>query len=147
MLRIVPSQSAAQAKGYYTHSDYFTEDQERPGVWRGKLAERLGLSGLVENDEFEALCEHRHQQTGERLTQRTRSNRTVGYDFNFHAPKSVTLLQALSGDERILTAFQQSVDETMQLIESDVQTRVRKGSVYEDRTTGELALGPVVARL
>ena len=113
MLRIVPSQSAAQAKGYYTHFDYFTEDQERPGVWRGKLAERLRLSGLVENDDFEALCEHRHQQTGERLTQRTRSNRTVGYDFNFHAPKSVTLLQALSGDERILTAFQQSVDETM----------------------------------
>ena len=141
MLRIVPSSSAAQAKGYYTQSDYYTEDQERPGVWRGKLAERLGLSGLVEKDDFEALCENRHPQTGERLTQRTRSNRTVGYDFNFHAPKSVTLLQALFGDERILEAFQQSVDETMQLIEADVQTRVRKGSVYEDRTTGELVWG------
>ena len=43
MLRIIQTQSAAQAKSYYSHSDYYTEDQELAGVWKGKGAERLGL--------------------------------------------------------------------------------------------------------
>jgi len=141
MLRIIPTYNAGQAKSYYSHADYYTEDQELPGHWGGKLAERLGLQGTVEKAQFEALCDNRHPATGERITSRTRSHRTIGYDFNFHAPKSVTLLQALSGDDRILTAFQGAVDETMQLIEADMQARVRKGKVYENRTTGEMVWG------
>lgn len=141
MLRINPTHNAGQAKGYYSRSDYYTEDQELPGVWRGKGAERLGLAGTVEKHQFEALCDNLHPTTGERITQRTRSHRTIGYDFNFHAPKSLTLLHALGGDGQVLTAFQDSVDETMRLIEADVQARVRKDKVYEDRTTGEMVWG------
>src|SRR5882724_3718301 len=105
MLRIVPTQSAIQAKSYYSHSDYYTEDQELPGVWRGKGADRLGLAGPVAKEHFDALCENRHPATGERITASTRDNRTVGYDFNFHAPKSFSLLHALTDDPALLRAF------------------------------------------
>ena len=138
MLRIVQARSAHQAKSYYSHSDYYTEGQELAGVWRGRGAERLGLAGLVEKADFNALCDNRHPTTGERVTAGDRGNRTVGYDFNFHAPKSLSLLHALTDDPAILTAFQASVDDTMRLIEADAQARVRKGGVEADRTTGEL---------
>ena len=49
MLRIHHSASAAQAKQYYTQAlgraDYYAQGGEGPGVWFGKGAERLGLSG------------------------------------------------------------------------------------------------------
>jgi conjugative relaxase-like TrwC/TraI family protein len=138
MLRIVPTSSAAQAKSYYSQADYYTEDQELPGLWRGQAAARLGLEGTVEKAQFEALCDNRHPETGEPITLATRANRTVGYDFNFHAPKSLSLLHATTNETRLLQAFQDSVDETMQLIEADMQARVRKGYQYQDRTTGEM---------
>ena len=138
MLRIVQARSAAQAKSYYSHSDYYTEGQELAGVWRGKGADRLGLASLVEKHQFDALCDNRHPATGEQVTAAQRGDRTVGYDFNFHAPKSLSLLHALTDDPALLTAFQASVDETMRLIEADAQARVRKGGVEADRTTGEL---------
>jgi conjugative relaxase-like TrwC/TraI family protein len=138
MLRIVPTQSAAQAKSYYSTSDYYTADQELPGVWKGKGAERLGLAGTVEKAQFEALCDNLHPSTGEPITAATRSNRTVGYDFNFHAPKSLSLLHGVTNDTRLLAAFQSSVDETMALVEADMQTRVRKSGQDTNRTTGEM---------
>ena len=139
MLRVVPARSAAQAKSYYSHSDYYTEDQELAGVWRGKAADRLGLAGTVGKRDFDALCDNRHPASGERVTARDRADRTVGYDFNFHAPKSLSLLHALTGDEAVLRAFQESVDDAMRLVEADMCTRVRKGKVYTDRPTGEMA--------
>jgi conjugative relaxase-like TrwC/TraI family protein len=138
MLRIVPTQSAAQAKTYYRTSDYYTADQELPGVWNGKGADRLGLAGTVEQDPFEAVCDNLHPTTGEPITAATRSHRTVGYDFNFHAPKSLSLLHAITNDPRLLAAFQTSVDETMALVEADMQTRVRKNGQDTNRTTGEM---------
>ncbi|MGL6075440.1 MAG: MobF family relaxase [Fimbriiglobus sp.] len=138
MLRIVSTQSAAQAKSYYSQSDYYTADQELPGLWRGKGADRLGLAGTVEKTQFEALCDNRHPTSGESITLATRANRTVGYDFNFHAPKSLSLYHAMTNDAQLLAAFQDSVDETMSLIEADMQTRVRKGKQDTERTTGEM---------
>ena len=51
----------------------------------------------------------------------------MGYDFNFHPPKSLSVLYSLTKDERILDAFRESVNETMLLdMEPEMQTRVRK---------------------
>ena len=138
MLRIVPTSSAAQAKSYYRQADYYTQDQELPGVWHGRGAARLGLTGNVDKAQFDALCDNLNPTTGEPITLATRANRTVGYDFNFHAPKSLSLLQAMTNDASLLQAFQTAVDETMALIEADMQTRVRKGYQYQERTTGNM---------
>ncbi len=139
MLRIVSQTSAAAAKRYYSAADYYSEGQEIIGRWHGHAAERLGLSGQVTREAFEELCDNRHPVTGEQLTQRSKSERRVGYDFNFSVPKSYSLLYGLTGDEGMMLAFREAVQETMQEIEADMKTRVRKNGAQADRVTGNLA--------
>src|ERR1700678_2882872 len=126
MIRVTPQKSAKDAKRYYATADYYSEGQEIIGLWGGKGAEKLGLSGTVDKGSFERLCDNLDPRTGEQLTVRTRTERTVGYDFTFSVPKSVSLLYALSGDKGILEAFRDSVDETMREMEAEMKTRVRK---------------------
>ena len=139
MLRVIASRNA---KEYFAESlkreDYYSEGQEVSGDWNGIAAERLGLSGAVTTAAFESLCDNKIPGTDERLTQRNKSNRTVGYDFNFHCPKSVSVAYEFTQDERILGAFKMSVNQTMREIESEIKTRVRKQGANENRTTGNM---------
>src|SRR5580700_9354523 len=138
MIRITQQDNAKAAKSYYTTADYYSEGQEIVGSWGGKGAARLGLSGTVDKFSFERLCDNLNPQTGEPLTARTRSERTVGYDFTFSVPKSVSLLYAMSGDHDIMEAFRGAVDETMREIETEMKTRVRRDGQDTDRTTGNM---------
>ena len=142
MLRVVAHKSAAAAKAYYTEGlkreDYYSEKQEVIGQWHGLAAELLGLEGKVAAKDFAALAENRHPLTGERLTPRTKIDRRVGYDLNFHAPKSLSVLYALTGDKRILEAFRSAVIETMSSIETATTTRVRQKGAQSERVTGNL---------
>jgi len=138
MIRITQQDSPEGAKRYYAKADYYSEGQELVGSWGGKGASRLGLEGTVDKVSFERLCDNLHPKTGEQLTVRTRTERTVGYDFTFSVPKSVSLLYARTGDEEILGAFRGAVDETMHEIETEIKTRVRKKGQDTDRTTGNM---------
>jgi conjugative relaxase-like TrwC/TraI family protein len=142
MLRVTPSVSVAAAKSYYTKSlsreEYYSQDQEIVGQWFGKAADKLGLRGQVQQAQFEALCDNINPATGKKLTARTKSNRRVGYDLNFHCPKSVSLVYAHTKDDTILSAFRESVRETMQELEVEMQTRVRQNKKDEDRMTGNM---------
>jgi conjugative relaxase-like TrwC/TraI family protein len=144
MLRIIQNSSAAGAKGYYSTADYYSEGQEHQGIWRGEGAARLGLSGTVQQEAWDALCDNRHPATGKPLTPRQKKIRRIGYDFNFHVPKSLSLLYGLTEDPRILEAFRASVDETMQEMEAEAKTRVRKGGGNEDRVSGNLVWGEFI---
>ena len=155
MLRITCSENAKQAKSYYTTSlkyegkahklgSYYAEEQEIVGQWQGNGAERLGLSGRVDQKSFEALCDNHVPGTRDCLTARMKENRRVGYDFNFNCPKSVSVVHALTGDERVLGAFRESVAETMRQIESGMNTRVRIANAHEDRRTGNMVWGEFV---
>jgi conjugative relaxase-like TrwC/TraI family protein len=139
MLRVVASRNA---KEYFKESlskeDYYSEGQEIKGEWQGIGAQKLGLSGPVNQEVFDALCENRKPGTDERLTQRNRDNRIVGYDFNFHCPKSVSVVYEFTQDNRILEAFKDSVNQTMREIETETKTRVRKNGADENRTTANL---------
>lgn len=142
MLRMTPSQNAEAAKQYFgksmVRSDYYSEGQEIAGLWGGRAAQMLGLKGQVEQESYFALCDNLHPQTGEKLSPRQKENRRAGYDFTFSAPKSVSVLYELSGDERILLAFRDSVKETMDELEPEMKTRVRKNGRDEDRITGNM---------
>ncbi len=142
MIRMVQSSSEGQAKSYFSDAllkaDYFINDQELNGRWHGKIAERLGVTGFATKETFFALCENKNPVTGGKLTPRTKEERTVGYDINFHCPKSISILHALSNDSHLLDAFSESVAATMQDIEQDAKTRVRNKGIYADRETGEL---------
>src|SRR6476620_9716604 len=104
MLRIIQQDSAKDAKRYYSTADYLSEGQEIVGVWGGRAARMLGLDGVVDKESFDRLCDNLSPQDGKPLTARTRSDRTVGYDFSFSVPKSVSLMYALSGDAQIMDA-------------------------------------------
>ena len=139
MLRVIASRNA---KEYFKESlskeDYYTEGQEIRGEWQGIGAQKLGLSGPVNPEAFEALCENKKPGTDQRLTQRNKGNRIVGYDFNFHCPKSVSVVYEFTKDERILDAFKDSVNQTMREIETESKTRVRQNGANENRTTGNM---------
>lgn len=141
MLRICTIKSSEAAKTYYTDPDavdYYTAGMEKPGIWGGLGAERLGLKGAVDKEDFHKLCDNTTPGTGKQWTSRNKKNRRVGYDFNFHAPKSVSVLHALTGDDAICVTFERAVFETMRQIEKDMATRVRIGGEDVDRTTGNL---------
>ena len=106
--------------------------------WGGKGAQRLGLAGVVFIEDFEALCHNIHPQTGKKLTVRTKAGRRIGYDMTIDVPKSVSILQAFSKDNRIMEAYQNALDETLTEIETNVQTRVRVKNQKADRTTGNM---------
>src|SRR5436853_6866443 len=138
MIRVMQQNSGSAAKKYYATADYYSEGQEIVGSWGGKAASRLGLEGTVDKSSFEQLCDNVDPRTGKPLTVRTRSDRTVGYDFTFSVPKSVSLLYAMSGDQEILGAFRSAVNDTMRDIETEMKTRVRKNREDTERVTGNM---------
>ncbi|WP_406684318.1 relaxase domain-containing protein [Seonamhaeicola sp. MEBiC1930] len=143
MIRMFQSSTSAQAKDYFkdalAKADYYLEDQEVNGQFNGRIAKRLGLEGqTVDRAAFEKLCDNINPKDGGSLTPRTVANRRVGYDISFHCPKSVSILHALGEDKQVLSAFEQSVHETMLEMQEDMQTRVRSQGQNEDRDTKEL---------
>lgn len=142
MLRIIQNTSVSGAMNYFQTADYYSRGEELQGRWHGKAAAMLGLSGEVQKKDWDLLCQNRHPQTGATLTQRMKSTRRVGYDFNFRAPKSLSVLYGLTGDERIMNAFRDAVNATMTDMEAEMQTRIRKGGKEDaDRTTGNFVYG------
>jgi conjugative relaxase-like TrwC/TraI family protein len=143
VLRVIVQANAAAAQSYYANAggagEYYAEGQEQAGEWGGLAGKRLGLEGRVEKEAFDALCENRQPTTGERITARTKVARRVGFDLNFHVPKSVSVVYGLTGDLAVLQAFKDSVRETLADLETETRTRVRTGGQDETRTTGNLA--------
>jgi conjugative relaxase-like TrwC/TraI family protein len=136
MLNVGEQKSAEGAKAYFVKSDYLSEGQELVGEWSGEGAKLLGLHGEVQKEDFDRLCDNLHPKTGEQFTPVTRSGRRVGYDLTWSAPKSISAVHALTGDEDILKAFKDSIHETMRDMEKELCTRVRKGGEDHDRVTG-----------
>src|ERR1700730_7422747 len=121
---------------------------KEPGIWAGRGAERLGVHGPVQRSQFVALLRNEDPTTGKRLTARmntsrqedgeTVSNRQGGYGLVFGVPKSLSIYLAITGDQVVENIAGSAVDETMGAMESEMQCKVRKEGLYEDRRTGEL---------
>ncbi|MEQ8909405.1 MAG: MobF family relaxase [Vicingaceae bacterium] len=145
MLRIYNSTTSSDIKGYFQQSlskeDYYSKDVQISGKWHGKLAAEFGLSGTIQQEDFYRLIDNQHPQTGEQVTERMAANRRVGYDLTFNAPKSVSLAYAATKDERILEAFNKSVQDTMQEVETVARTRVDTNGVKSLRETGNIVYG------
>ena len=135
------------AARHLEHSDYYDEQRRVQGEWQGRGAELLGLNGDVTREQFEAIREGLHPETGEFLRPRHSADR-VGedgaeqskarslYDLTFSAPKSVSIQALVGGDERLIAAHDQAVREALAEAENYAATRVRMDGANEDRTTG-----------
>jgi conjugative relaxase-like TrwC/TraI family protein len=148
MLRVNAFNEGQGIKNYYENSlssgDYYLQkddqkNQEINGDWGGRLSEQLGLQGRVTREDFFKLLENINPKNNEQLTARTVKGRRVGYDFNFHVPKSFSVLEAITQDENLTNAFKESVRETMEYIEGQMETRVRKGNQSVDRLSQNMA--------
>src|ERR1700748_2581483 len=103
MLRITMSVSPEAAAKYFDSAlekaDYYAKSEASgKGIWGGKGAERLGLSGDVRREYFVSLGSNRNPGSDRNLTERTKERRRAGYDFTFSVPKSVSLYLAETGD-------------------------------------------------
>ena len=139
MLRVTQKTSASGTHDYFF--GYYSEVELDVAMWHGKAAEQLGLNGKIQEKDFEALCHNINPSTGEQLTARNAKDRTVGYDFTFSVPKSVSLVYALTEDKDIIKAFNASIEKTLVELEKHAETRVRINGKSENRQTGNLVWG------
>jgi conjugative relaxase-like TrwC/TraI family protein len=155
MLTISKPLSAGQARAYHheefsnVQENYYSEGDRIRGEWHGKLAEKWGLLGGVQEEQFRRLSDGQHPITGEQLvryqTAREYANengKTVkamehraGWDATFSAPKSVSLTALVGGDERVQDAHRASVGVALDEMERSVQARL--GGNLPPETTGK----------
>jgi len=123
---------------YYTIGDYYTKDGNEPSEWGGKLAASLGLSGEVDPKQFEALLGGKvgDQQLGRRRKDGIQHH--PGWDFNISAPKSISILALVTGDERILAAHERAVGVALAYLEEHAELRRRVEGEVVNETTGRL---------
>lgn len=131
--------------GYYTslaREDYYTEGGEPVGLWLGKGAEKLGLSGAVAKETFLELFNG--FQDGERLVQNAgKDNHRPGWDLTFSAPKSVSVLWSQVDQETALeirAAHLSAVEKAVGYLEQEaLWTRRGKGGLEHERCEAVVA--------
>src|SRR6266478_3032531 len=135
------------AQRHLQQSDYYDQNRTVEGKWHGRGAELLGLKGEVTSEDFEAVRQGLDPQTGEFLRQRHGADRIASngeeqskarslYDMTFSAPKSVSVMAIVGGDERLVAAHETAVREALEEAEKYSATRVRLAGLNENRTTG-----------
>ncbi|KCZ52163.1 MobF family relaxase [Hyphomonas pacifica] len=136
--------SVAAAVSYFKHmaeDEYYTGqgEAEADGEWDGRGAERLALEGPVSKADFEAALNGHDPRTSTRLTQIGKSH-APGWDMTFSAPKSVSVMWALSSPAervRIEAAHRQAVRAaTTHLEDHHAFTRRGKGGAIREPVAG-----------
>ena len=120
-------------------NDYYAEGETVSGRWQGQLAARLGLvegQAIQAGDTaFRMLRENVNPANGEKLTQRNVEGSIRFFDFQCSAQKSVSLLRALTGDERLATAHDLAAAEAFVELETFAACRVRAGAAASSQAT------------
>ena len=124
---------------YYTVGDYYTKGGNEPSEWFGKLAVDLGLSGAVDPKLFRDFLAG---QVGDQQLGRHRADGEIqhhpGWDFAVNAPKSVSIMALVAGDERVLAAHEGAVTAAISYLEEQAQLRRRDDGKIIHETTGRI---------
>src|SRR6202522_1667543 len=129
--------------------NYWKQGDTILGEWQGRMAERYGLAGAIDEQHFARLSEGQNPLTGGQLVRHrngqeytTADGATVkpvehraGWDATFSAPKSVSLTALVGGDDRVREAHRQAV--TIALTELELYTQARIGGNNPAETTGK----------
>jgi conjugative relaxase-like TrwC/TraI family protein len=131
--------TATNIARYYTVGDYYSKGSEEPSEWGGAIAADLGLAGTVDPEQFKELLAGRvnGQQLG-----RHRSDGEIqhhpGWDFAVNAPKSVSIIALVMGDNRVVAAHEQAVGKALDYLEEHAALRRREEGEIVHYTTGRL---------
>ncbi|MEH1922790.1 MobF family relaxase, partial [Nostoc sp.] len=129
--------------------NYFIKNYYHQGksLWSGQGAEKLGLSGAVDDEEaFKNIIEGQKPDGREVLNARVvkekgKGERRAALDCTFSAPKSVSLMALVGGDTRLIDAHHQALKETLELIEQRyAYTRVTDDNKRHRVKTGNLVV-------
>src|ERR1700753_2412110 len=155
MLTISKPLSASQAQTYHAkeftsaEQSYWKHDDRALGEWYGKLADKFGLAGGVDEQHFARLADGQHPFTGEQLVRHrivqeyegadgkavAPVEHRAGWDATFSAPKSVSLTALVGGDDRVRDAHRQAVNVALNELERYTQARIGGNNPAE--TTGQ----------
>ena len=131
--------SPGHAAHYFSpQDDYYTK--EGNGIWLGQGAQRLGLTGEVDQARFRAVLEGRLPDGG-RIRETFKLSvaaKRHGWDFTFSAPKSVSLQALVGGDQAVIEAHNKAVRTAVALMERYVNARRKVGGRSHREQTGNL---------
>jgi len=129
----------ANVARYYTVGDYYTKGDAEHSEWGGRIASDLGLSGPVDPGIFQDLLagDVRGQQLGRRRAE-GQIEHHPGWDFAVNAPKSVSIMALVRGDERIIDAHERAVGTAISYLEEHAELRRRAGGDVVHETSGRL---------
>ena len=124
---------------YYTVGDYYTKGADEHSEWGGRIATELGLEGEVDPAVFKELLAGK---VGDQQLGRRRKDGNIqhhpGWDFAVNAPKSVSIMALVAGDDRIIEAHEQAVGVALTYLEEHATMRHRVDGEVTEKTTGRL---------
>ncbi|MFP1130788.1 MobF family relaxase [Asticcacaulis sp. W401b] len=135
--------SSGQAASYFESDDYYSEGGVSPSEWQGEGAKALDLKGEVDRDRFKELLEGKLPDGTTLGTNKSDVlEHRPGWDLTLSAPKSVSVMALVAGDERLVEAHAKAASVTMAFIEEfAAETRVRGKDGVEHVQTGNLVIG------
>jgi conjugative relaxase-like TrwC/TraI family protein len=152
MIRVTTlfASGAGASAEYYT--GYLTKAAgERPGVWTGSQAPGFGLSGEVTTEALGALLSGHDPATGQQLGRALvdrfdKNGNTIksvaGYDATLSAPKSLSVLWGLTGDDGWAECHDVAVNAVVEMIEKyGSTTRIRSNGTRLHPETKGLTVG------
>jgi|GEM_PF-207367 len=132
--------SSEMAVKYFV-KNYYHQGKSR---WSGLGAEKLGLSGAIDNEQvFKNVISGLTPDGTEQLNARVLKpdERRAALDCTFSAPKSVSLMALVGGDERLIAAHHQALKEVIALMERRYAcTRVTQNNGRHRENTGNLVV-------
>jgi len=137
MMTVSRPMTADHAESYFSIDDYYLNTQ---GIWQGKGAERLGLTGEVNKDDFNALAMGKDPGSGEILVAPgPGGEHRAGIDLTFSAPKSVSILSL--ADDQVIASHETAVRKGLNTLEAHyVQARMTEKGVTKPVDTGNLVI-------
>ena len=119
--------------------DYYSGRGEAPGEWTGAGARALGLEGRVSAEQFNALIAGSDPRDPAARLRDGPDPKVAALDLTFSAPKSVSVLFAVGGEEvagELVAAHEAAVSAAVDWIE-DTAILVRRGPQGHIRQPGE----------
>ena len=133
--------SSAQAASYYEADDYYAEGGQSPSAWEGQAAEELGLDGEVDRDTFRALLDGKVAGRQLGTIRDGKLEHSPGWDLTLSAPKSVSVMALVAGDNRLIAAHGAAVRTALSHVERHMAaTRIRADGSVTREMTGKLAI-------
>jgi len=128
-----------------TAIEYFKKGYYKKGKWLGPGAEKLGLKGEIDDYQvYENIVNGLSPDGVQRLNKREvhTDKRKAAVDCTFEAPKSLSVTALIGGDERLIEAHNQAVEEVLQIMwQRYAKTRiVLDGKVQEVIRTGNMVI-------